>query len=95
MGNLLELILERTIDLLAPMSVEVGPNGGIGVDVFPSVGVGDHGTVALKNQDGLALGPLLHLSERMPNMAQIKFRKRIHESKSMPAVKGSQWLSRA
>lgn len=60
------------------MAVQIGPDGGIGVQVFLAVNIAQHGAFARRNNNGLAFEPVTHLGERMPDMGVIELGKSVH-----------------
>src|SRR5437868_2595097 len=79
MGDFLQLALNGTIDLRVSMPVQVGPDGGIGIDVLTAVNIPQHCAPARRNDDGLPLEPVSHLGERVPDMPVIELGKLVHK----------------
>jgi hypothetical protein len=53
------------------MTVKIGPNRGIGVQILPSAGVAQDSAPATHDDNRLALAPLAHLREGMPDKLPI------------------------
>ena len=54
-------------DLGMIVTVEVGPDGRVGVEILFAVDIAQHRALAFDNDDRLALEPVAHLRERMPD----------------------------
>jgi hypothetical protein len=54
------------------VSMKIGPDGRIGVQIFPPACIAQHSAMPLDNDHWLAPEPIPHLRERMPNIAVIK-----------------------
>ena len=60
------------------MPVQIRPHGRIGVEIFAATKILQYGASALNDNNRLAPQPILHLSERMPDMLVIKRGQRVH-----------------
>ena len=49
------------------VAVQIGPDGGVGVEIFPAVHIAQHRAFACNDDNRLALQPVAHLRERMPD----------------------------
>src|SRR5262245_50189331 len=78
MRDPVQLPPDRGSDLRMPVSVQIGPNGGIGIQEFAAADVSQHGTMTFDDDDGLPFEPIAHLRERMPDVAMIKVSQRMH-----------------
>ena len=67
-GNLFQLSRDGGVDLGVLMAVKVGPDGGVGVEVLLAVCVAKYRAFAGRDDDWLALQPVAHLGERMPDV---------------------------
>jgi len=59
------------------MSVQIGPDGGIGVEIFAALGVAKHCAPAAQDDDRIVPEPVAHLREGMPDVFLIGFRERV------------------
>ena len=60
------------------VAVKVGPDGRVGVEIFPPTSIAEHCAFALANYNRLARQPVAHLGERMPDVRVIQFCQRMH-----------------
>src|ERR1700733_11069280 len=60
------------------MSVQVGPDRGIGIQIFAAFGIAQNGAPAFDYDDGLVFLPVAPLRERMPHKLLIGFCQVIH-----------------
>src|SRR5580765_1349146 len=60
------------------MAVKTGPNGGIGIQVFPPAHIPQHSPVTCGYHNRLALEPVPHLGEWVPEITMIQFSQRMH-----------------
>jgi len=58
--------------------VQIRPNGGIGVEVFFAVSIPQHRAFALNDYNRLALEPVAHLRERMPDVCVVELHEFVH-----------------
>ena len=67
----LQLVADGSVDLRVAMAVDVGPDGGVAVDVFAPLAIAQDGPLAFHQHERFVLGraPVAHLGERMPAMA--------------------------
>ena len=78
MGNLLQLPRDGGVDFRVLMAVEIGPDAGVRVEIFAAVCIAEHGALAGRDEDRLALEPVAHLREGMPDVGVVEFRERVH-----------------
>src|SRR5690349_9306680 len=62
------------------MAVEIGPNRGVGIEIFAAVDIAHNGATSLRNDDGLLLEPVTHLGKRVPDVLMVEFCQRMHDS---------------
>ena len=55
------------------VAVQIGPDGGIGVEIFAALNVAQHRALARHDHNRLAPQPVAHLRERMPDELLIEF----------------------
>src|SRR4051812_48662265 len=72
MGDFAELLLNGGIDPRMIMPVEISPNGRIGIQIFLPVSIPQNRAIARSNDNRLALQPIAHLRERMPDIFMVK-----------------------
>ena len=82
MGDLLQLPLDGGIDPGMIVSVEVGPDRGVGIQIFPAARISQQRPLPFNDDDGFALEPIPHLGERVPEVAVVEFGKRVHGLKN-------------
>ena len=58
--------------------VQVGPDGGVGIKILAAVHIVQHRAGAVRDDNRLARQPVLHLRERMPDVAVIEFGQLMH-----------------
>lgn len=73
-----ELASNRRVDLRLSVSVEIGPDRGIRVEVFPVIHIPKHGPFASCDDDGFPLQPVAHLGEWMPDELMVEFCQWMH-----------------
>lgn len=75
MGDALQLAFERCIDGRVIMPVDVGPNGGVTIQIALPVGIKKiNAFTALDHQWLVPLStPVRHLGKRMPEMGFVRF----------------------
>jgi hypothetical protein len=71
MRNLSELLANRPIDPRMTVTMQIRPNGRIGIQITPSMLIFELGALPTHDHDGLFFAPVLHLSEWMPYMLMI------------------------
>src|SRR5260370_39996338 len=85
-GYLVQLISDRLIELGNPMAVNVAPQRGNPIDVFPAVKIDQHAPLGALNDNGPLPRIGLHRRKRMPDVIPIPlfelFARRRHSSKS-------------
>ena len=79
-SDFVELLLNRSVYFWVFVPVEISPNRGICVEVLASVDIMEHGAFTLQYYDWLALYPIAHLSERVPDEGVIKLGQGMHLS---------------
>src|SRR5215469_16278788 len=60
------------------VAVQIGPNGRIGVEIFAAFDVPEDGAFAGDDHNRLALEPVAHLREGMPDKLVVEFSERMH-----------------
>ena len=85
MGDLAQLALDGGVEPGMVVPVQIGPDGGVGVEILAAMRIPQHGAVALHDEDGLALEPVPHLGEGMPEVAVVQFSEGVHEGGSPKA----------
>src|SRR5580698_4985690 len=58
--------------------VQIGPNGGVGVEKFAPASVAQDGALAGRDDNRLAPQPVAHLREGMPDVFLVELREFIH-----------------
>lgn len=76
MGDLLELLVEGSVESGMSMAMEVDPNRGSAVEVLSSVSIEKVGAYSPLDNERLLLFPFLHLSEGMPEVLPVPIAKR-------------------
>ena len=66
------------VQLRMIVPVQVGPDGGIGVEVFTAARVAQHGAPAGHDDDRLAPQPVAHLGEGTPDVGVVELGERVH-----------------
>ena len=79
MRDFSELPPDGGIDFVMIVAVQVGPDGRVGVEIFPAMNVAEHRSVAPGNHHRLTRHPVAHLRERVPDVLPIQFDKRVHQ----------------
>src|SRR5689334_11913765 len=72
-GNFAELFGYGGVDPGMIVAMEVGPNGGIGVEIFAAFSIGENRAFAGSDDDGRMLEPIAHLGEGMPDVFMVEF----------------------
>ena len=75
-----ELSLDGRVDSGMIVAVQIRPDRRIRVEIFPSANVVQHRAFARDNDNRLALQPVAHLGEGMPDELVIKFGERVHRN---------------
>src|SRR5271168_3563644 len=78
MGDFVQLAGNGRVDLRVAMPMEIGPDRGIGVEIFAAPGVTQHRPATAQDDDGFVLQPVEHLGERVPDKGLISFCERLH-----------------
>ena len=86
MGDALELAAEGGVDFGMPVAVQVGPDGGVGIQVAAAVNIREPGALAGGDDDGFRAEPVAHLRERMPDVAVIKLGEGVHFKVASAAI---------
>ena len=73
------------------MAVKIGPDGGVGVEILAAMDILQHRSPAPRDHDGFTLQPVLHLRERMPEVAMIQLGKPVHVRFTIYDLLGSGW----
>src|SRR2546425_5864064 len=58
--------------------VQIGPNGGIGIEIFATAQITKYCALSGNDDDRLAIKPVAHLRERVPEIRMIKLGERMH-----------------
>ena len=75
MGDFAELTLDGRVDFRMAVAVQIGPDGGIGVQVFVAFCVAQGCALSVNNNNRLPLEPVAHLRERVPEILLIQLRR--------------------
>ncbi len=78
MGDFLQLPVNRRVDLGMVMAVEIGPDRGVGIEVFFPGDIPEHCATARNDHDRLAFQPVAKLGEWMPDARVIEASKFVH-----------------
>src|SRR5262249_47547735 len=71
-GDAAQLPADGGVDRRLAMAMEVGPDRGVCIEVFPAARVAKQRPFALGDDDRPALDPIAHLRERVPDKLAIK-----------------------
>ena len=92
MRNFFQLPRDGRVDFRMPVAVQVGPNGGIGIEKLAAFHVAQHRARAAGDDHRFAPEPVAHLRERMPDKLLIELSECVHEgfgkSPGAPASRG-------
>src|SRR5438045_5485164 len=94
MGDFFELPPDRRVDFRMVVSVQVRPDGRVGIQIFTALRVAQHRAFAGYNEDRLAPPPIAHLRKRMPDVIAVELGKLVHVY-GEPRVPGLRWESEA
>ncbi len=72
MADLLELALDGAIDLGVVVPVKIRPDRGVGIEIGVPFVIGEKRPFPGSDHDGLALKPVLHLGERVPDVLLVE-----------------------
>ena len=78
MGDFIELTPDGGVELWVIMPVQIGPDGGVGIQVFASMDVFQGRALAANQHDGLAFQPVPHLGEGVPEIFVVQFSEKMH-----------------
>ena len=78
MGDFSELPPDGRVDFWMLMAMEIRPDGRVGVEIFAAMHITQNGAFAFGNHNRLALQPVAHLRERMPDELVIKLGEFVH-----------------
>src|SRR5262249_15455908 len=70
--------MEGGVDPGMVMAVQIGPDGGIGVEIFAVVNIAEDGPLPFQDHNRLTLEPVAHLGERMPDVAVVELGEAVH-----------------
>ena len=71
MRDLIQLLLDRTVERRMAMAVEVDPDGGGAIQILLSFRIDQVGPFPSLDNERLLLFPFLHLSEGMPEVSMV------------------------
>ena len=77
-GDTAKLLLERAVEFGVIVTVQIGPDAGVGIEVSAAVQIAEERTAARGDDDGLVLQPIAHLGEWMPVVFQVQLRQGMH-----------------
>src|SRR5579862_5962669 len=80
MRNLVELLLDRSRNRRVRMPVQIRPDRRVRIQILAPLGIAQHRALARFNNDRLLGEPILHLRERMPEVAMVFIRERVHQT---------------
>ena len=86
-----QLTSNGRVDARIPMTMEIGPNGGVGIEVLPALHVAQDRPLPFDQHNGLGAQPVLHLGERMPDVLVIELGQAVHQAAS-PERLGGVWM---
>src|SRR5256885_17230579 len=72
------------------VSVQVRPDGRVGIQIFTALRVAQHRAFAGYNEDRLAPPPNAHLRKRMPDVTAVELGKLVHGD-GKPQLPGLRW----
>ena len=75
-GDFFKLPRDRGIDGWMTVAMQIGPNGGIRIQIFPALGIDQGRALPAGNDNRFAPQPIAHLRERMPQILLIQPRER-------------------
>ena len=58
--------------------VQIGPDGGIAVEIFATSHITEYRSLSGNDDDRLAIEPAAHLRERVPEVRVVKLGERMH-----------------
>jgi hypothetical protein len=65
------------------VSVQICPDGSIGIEIFAAMNVAQDGAMTFGDDERLALEPVAHLGERMPDEPAVELGGLVHGSKGL------------
>jgi hypothetical protein len=80
-GDLPQLPPDGGVDPGMIVSVQIGPDGRVGIKIFPPLRIPQPGAFAAYDYNRLALEPIAHLGEGVPDVTMIQFGERMHGGK--------------
>src|SRR5437660_235180 len=80
MGDLAELRLNRGVDRRMIVSVQVGPNRGIGIEIFSARSIFNHRSFAARDDNRFMALPFPHLGKWVPDKLLIKLSEAFHNN---------------
>ena len=78
MGDFVELTPDSCVELQVMMPVQIGPDGGVRIQIFASTDIYQDSALAANEHDGLAFQPVPHLGEGMPEIFVVQFSEKMH-----------------
>ena len=71
------------------MPVEVGPDGGVGIEILFAVNIAQHRSFTGRDDNRLAFKPVAHLGERMLDVGVVELSELVHAPKVFNARRSS------
>ena len=72
MGNSSQLPSDGRVDLWMIVPMKIGPDGGVGIEIFLAMDVPQKRALARDDDDWLGLQPVAHLCKLMPDVLVIE-----------------------
>ena len=72
MGNVPQLLVDGGVEFRMVVAVQIGPDGGIGIEIFAAMNIFDDCAFAADDDNWFGLEPIAHLREGMPDEAVIE-----------------------
>ena len=79
MRDFLQLPCDGRVDFRMPVTVEICPDGSVGVEKLTAFHVAQHRAFAAGDDNRLALEPVAHLRERMPDEFLVEAGEFVHD----------------
>ena len=77
-SDLSKLPPDGGVDFRMVVPVQIRPDGGIGIEILTAVRIPQHCAAPLHDEDRLALQPIPHLGEWVPDVSVIEFGQLVH-----------------
>ncbi len=78
MRDFFQLPRDRGVDGRVVVAVQVGPDRGVGIEIFPAARVLQDRPVAARDDDRFTFQPVAHLRERMPEVMVVELGESVH-----------------